>query len=83
MFDLSQVKSSVNAETAESFMWGYFSNNLADLRRTVEKGKTNLSTVYTYLESVLNEKAERRFCTTLGNFALFYPTERSENPSRY
>lgn len=83
MFDLAQIKTAVNADTAEIFTWGYFSNNLADLRQTVELGRINLRTVYTCLKDILNEKAERRFSTKLGNFSLFYPLEMGENKARY
>lgn len=83
MFDVEQVKTAVNADTAEIFTWGYFSNNLADLRRSIEQRKINLYTVYTCLKSVLSEKAERRFETRQGNFSLFYPLDSEEVKARY
>lgn len=81
-FDVSNVYSAVNAEKAPD-CYGYFSNTMGALRQSVDRQRINLNTVYTRLEGVFEEKFERRFCTSQGNFALFYPVDGTFTRGRY
>lgn len=77
------IYSAVDAERAEEGTYGYFSNTLAPLKESLKKGKTNLYVLYTRLDSVLDPKFERRFCTKNGNFALFCPLGNYFEEKRY
>ena len=78
MFDINNVKCTLNAEEAEVGCYGYFSNSLKELKRTLIEGKTNLRTLYSKLDYVLDEIYERRFLSECGSFSLFYPLEKEE-----
>lgn len=83
MFSTNEIKTAVNADSAVLFTYGYFANNLNALRRAVEENKTTLKVFYGRLESVLADKYERRFSTTVGDFSLFYPLDKELNEGRY
>lgn len=83
MFEIKNVRTAVNAEKCELFTFGYFANDIASLRQTVENGKLSLRTVYDRLDGIHEERFERRFSCLCGSFSLFYPTDRIENDMRY
>lgn len=83
MFDLSNVKTAVEADKCELHVFGYFANDIASLRQTVTKRKVSLNTVYSRLDGINADKFERRFSCPNGSFSLFYPTDRTENEGRY
>ena len=82
-FEIKNVHTAVNAEKCELFTYGYFANNIASIRQTVENKKVNMCTVYDGLEGICNDKFERRFACSCGVFSFFYPTDKTENESRY
>lgn len=81
-FNSANVYSTVNADEAPLW-YGYAANNIASLKRAVEKESINLKVFYTRLDSVLSGEYERRFCTPQGNFALFYPLDKPCEKVRY
>lgn len=83
MFDIHKVKHIVNAETSKIGVYGYFGNNLDDLRKAIEKGRTNFKVIYAKLSFVLDEKCEKRFGNNYGTFSLFYPLDDKVNVNRY
>ena len=82
-FDMSRICTAVNAENCKLKMFGYFANDIASIRQTVEKKKVCFRTIYTCLIAVLDESEEKRYSTDYGNFALFYPTDTILNKERY
>lgn len=76
MFDVNKLYSMVNADSARCGTYGYFANNLQDLKEVLNNKKVKLHVQYTYLQLVLSEKWEKRFDTKQGVFALFYPCEK-------
>lgn len=82
-FDYKNLKTTVNAETIKIGRFGYFDNDLASIKKAVATGKTNLHVVYARLNYVLEDKFERRFGCDVGNFSLFYCTDREHNQNRY
>ena len=82
MFDINNVRCTLNAEEAEVGCYGYFSNSLKELKRTLIEGKINLRTLYSKLDCVLDEVYERRFLSECGSFSLFYPLEKEEKLRR-
>lgn len=83
VFDLSKLKTTVNADNVRNGSFGYFGNDLDSIKRAVTQGKTNLKVVYARLNYVLPDNNERRFGCDAGNFSLFYYLEREHNPNRY
>lgn len=83
MFEIKNVHTAVNAEECELFTFGYFANDIASIRQTVENRKVSMRTVYDRLDGILEDKFERRFSCSCGSFSLFYPTDRTENGVRY
>lgn len=83
MFEIKNVKTAVNADECELFVYGYFANDIASIKQTVENGKVSMRTVYDRLEGIFEDKFERRFSCSCGSFSLFYPTDRVENDKRY
>lgn len=77
MFDKNNLYSMVNADEARCGTYGYFANNLQDLKETINNKKIKMSVQYTYLQLVLSEKWEKRFDTKQGIFGLFYPCEEN------
>lgn len=82
-FDIKNVHTTVNADECKILTYGYFANDLESLRATLYNGRTCLRTVYTRLEGICAEKFEKRFVSDCGVFALFYPTDLTENELRY
>lgn len=83
MFDIKNVHTAVTAEKAELHTFGYFANEVASLRQTIQNKKPSFKTVYSRLEGVLEDKFERRFYCSSGTFSLFYPMDKTENILRY
>ena len=83
MFDSDKILTAVTAEKAEVFTFGYFANDVASLRQSVQSKKQNFKTVYAMLNSVLEDKYEKRFSCPYGTFSLFYPTGRTEEIELY
>lgn len=83
MFDIKNVYTAVTAKDAELHTFGYFANDIASIRQTIQNKKPNFKTVYSSLEGVMDDKFERRFYCPSGVFALFYPMDRVENNIRY
>ena len=82
-FEIKNVRTAVNAEETELYTYGYFANDIASIRQTIENKKSSFKTVYARLEGVLEDKFERRFSSSCGTFSLFYPTDKTENSMRY
>lgn len=85
VFNLENVKTTVDIQKGEKLigLFGYFSNNINDLEKSIVKGKTILRVAYGRLNAVLSELSERRFDTSQGNFSLFYPIDSHCNEARY
>lgn len=83
MFEIKNVHTAVNAEECELFTFGYFANDVASIRQTVENRKVSMRTVYDRLDGVCEDKFERRFSCSCGCFSLFYPMDKTEISSRY
>ena len=77
------ILSAVDADKAEELVYGYFANNLKDLKTSLKEKKTSLRVLYTRLEKVLGEEYERRFYTNYGTFSLFCPLDKAEERLRY
>lgn len=82
-FELENVYTAVSAEKCKEGAFGYFANDIASLKQTIQNKKTTFKTFYSRLDAVCDDKFERRFSTPCGNFALFYPTDETENVARY
>ena len=82
-FKKENVRTALDAESCKIFEWGYFANDLASLKGTIETLKPNMRTVYDRLDGVCEERFERRFCCSCGTFSLFYPLDKVENKERY
>lgn len=82
-FDIKNIHSAVNAEECELFTFGYFANDIASIRQTLKNRRVSMRVVYDKLDSILEDKFERRFSCSCGNFSLFYPTDKTENSMRY
>lgn len=82
-FELKNVHTAVNAEECELFTYGYFANNIASIRQTIQAKKTNMRTVYDRLEGICYDKFERRFACSCGVFSFFYPTDKKEKELCY
>ena len=82
-FELKNVHTAINAEECELFTYGYFANDIASIRQTIQTKKTSMRTVYDKLEGVCDDKFERRFACSCGVFSFFYPTDKAENELRY
>lgn len=78
-----EILTSLTADKAEEFTYGYFANNLRDLKKALCEKKSSLRVVYCRLENVLGEEFERRFLTSSGTFALFCPLDKYAEESRY
>lgn len=78
-----EILSTVDADRAEEFTYGYFANNLKDLKTALLEKKSSLKVLYTRLEKVLGEEFERRFYTNYGTFLLFCPLDKSGEWLRY
>ena len=78
-----EILTSLTADKAETFSYGYFANNLKDLKKALCEKKSSLKVLYTRLEEVLDEGFERRFLTSYGAFSLFCPLDSSEEWLRY
>ena len=82
-FVKENVISTINIETSEIGLYGYFSNDLESLQRAVENERANLKTIYARLSYCLESEYERRLGCKYGNFALFYPMDKELNEMRY
>lgn len=74
-FKLDNVFTMINAEECEKFSFGYFANDLRNLRKSVENRTANFHTAYDRLLSVSSDNFAKRFICSQGAFVLFYPTE--------
>ena len=81
-FDCNNIKTCVNAETAEMFSYGYFSNDIASLKEAIKEERSSFKVVYTMLNGVFEESREKRFSCAFGVFALYYPVDKV-NRERY
>ena len=82
-FNIDNVKTAKEAEQVELFTFGYFANDIASIKQTIENGKVSMRTVYNRLNGIHEDRFERRFSCSCGSFSLFYPTDRIENDMRY
>lgn len=82
-FDYKNLKTTVNAETAKIDSFGYFGNDLASIKNAVDTEKINLHVIYAKLNYVLEDKFERRFGCSMGNFSLFYQVDETHSQNRY
>ena len=82
-FDRENILTTVNAEKAVKYSYGYFSNNLESLESAIKNDKQNMRTVYAMLKEVFKPSEERRFYCECGCFSLFYPTDENINGKRY
>lgn len=78
-----EILTSLTADKAEEFTYGYFANNLKDLKTALCAKKSSLKVFYARLEKVVGEEFERRFLTSCGYFSLFCPLDRTEKRRRY
>lgn len=78
-----EILTSLTADKAEELVYGYFANNLKDLKTSLKEKKTSLRVLYARLEKVLGEEYERRFYTNYGAFSLFCPLDKAEERLRY
>lgn len=77
------ILSAMDADKAEELVYGYFANNLKDLKKALCDKKSSLRVLYARLEKVLGEEYERRFYTNYGAFSLFCPLDKAEERLRY
>lgn len=82
-FDIKNVKTAVEAGNCIKGMYGYFANDIASIRQTVENKKTSMKTFYAKLDGICEDKFERRFSCQCGTFSLFYPLDLTERNERY
>ena len=78
-FDVSKIRTAVNAEDCELYSYGYFANTLNALRRCVENEMSGFKAVYSMLNDIRPDTEEKRFGCPLSYFALFYPTDQVNN----
>lgn len=78
-----EILTSLTADKAETSSYGYFANNLKDLKKALKENKSSLKVLYARLKEVLDEGFERRFLTNYGSFSLYCPLDSSENRLRY
>lgn len=78
-----EILTSLTADKAEELVYGYFANNLKDLKKALCDKKSSLKVLYARLEKVLGEEYERRFYTNYGTFSLFCPLDKAEERLRY
>lgn len=78
-----EILTSLTADKAEEFTYGYFANNIKDLKTALLEKRSSLRVIYCRLENVLGEEFERRFLTSCGTFSLFCPLDRCAEEKRY
>lgn len=82
-FQAKNVMTAVTADRCRLFTYGYFANDMESLRDSVTRSRICHKAVYDRLDGIHTDRFEHRFCCSCGNFALFYPTDRTENEMRY
>lgn len=72
-------------KTVAKGIFGYFANDIASLRQTVETDKTTARCLYGRLTYIKGSANRERFVLDKGNymFSLFYPTDTFLNINRY
>lgn len=88
-FILENVYTGANAESLQdkvnSYVYGYFCNTIAYLKKAVEEGKTNMRCVYGRLSFILPDTLSFRFTDefTKQSFNYFYPMDNFNNSERF